>query len=60
MIFCFGRFVSCVERLDVNGLKFSVKLGIPYIEFTCRCVYFKTSQKIDSDKIFIVDFQFLN
>ncbi len=34
IIFCLARVVSCVERLDRNGLKFSVKPSIPYIELT--------------------------
>ena len=33
MIFCFGRVVNCVERLDTNRFKFPAKPGIRYIEF---------------------------
>ncbi len=31
MIFCFRGVVSCVERLDANGFKFSGNLCIAYV-----------------------------
>ncbi len=34
MTLCFGRIVSCVERLDTNGFKFSAQPSVPHIEFT--------------------------
>ncbi len=34
MILCFGRVVSCVERLDTNGFKFSAQPSVPYILVT--------------------------
>ena len=39
MIFCFGRVVSCVQRLDTNGFKFSSKPSMYRVQWTLVFAY---------------------